>query len=246
MRHRRWTALATLPRSIIWLLGPLTLLAFVATATVADAFSCESAEQELVALTNADRTSNGLPSLRPRDDLAAVARERSNDMATRNYFSHEIPPANNYFEALLETAGITYHLAGENIARNNRPETQTVRQAQTGFMNSPAHRANILEPGYQAVGVGVTARPDGMKYYTVLFLAPADEARTGPARLAGTLARLPQRPPRQPALAERLPSAAVEAVAGRGVHAGMPTPRYATPAVAMLPAPSVTRQRGDC
>jgi hypothetical protein len=129
-----------------------------------------SAERELVTLTNSDRTSNGLVSLRPHDGLIGVARDRSQDMAVRNYFSHEIPPDGHYFEDLLDRAGIHFQQAGENIARNNYPDGETARRAQTGFLNSPAHRANIMDPVYRELGIGAWDRSDGMKYFTVLFL----------------------------------------------------------------------------
>jgi uncharacterized protein YkwD len=163
------------------------VLALVMLPTQSTAIDRAAAEREMILLTNSDRTSNGLPSLRPNEPLAGVARSRSEDMATRNYFSHEIPPDGIYFEALLPAAGIEYRLAGENIARNNAPDAEAVRRAQTGFLNSPPHRANIMEPRYREIGTGVWDRPDRMKYFTVLFLQPPGEgAAASPAgRLAG-------------------------------------------------------------
>jgi hypothetical protein len=148
--------------------------------TFGQALDRGSAERELITLTNSDRTSNGLPSLRPNDPLAGVARGRSQDMADRNYFSHEIPPDGHYFEQELPPAGIDYRLAGENIARNNAPDRETVQRAQTGFRNSPPHRANILESQYREIGVGAWDRADGMKYFTVLFLTPPGLAAASP------------------------------------------------------------------
>jgi uncharacterized protein YkwD len=169
------------------------------------AFDRGNAERELVTLTNSDRTSNGLTSLRPNDPLADVARGRSQDMADRNYFSHEIPPANNFFEDLLPPAGIQFRLAGENIARNNAPDNETARRAQTGFLNSPMHRANIMEPNYREVGIGAWDRPDRMKYYTVLFITPMGGGASAPP--SGLLAAAPPAAEESalgPALAEAL------------------------------------------
>jgi hypothetical protein len=141
--------------------------------TWGSALDRESAERDLIVLTNSDRTSNGLVSLRPHDGLIGVARDRSQDMAVRNYFSHEIPPDGLYFENLLDGAGIRFRQAGENIARNNYPDRETTRRAQTGFLNSPAHRANIMDPVYRELGIGAWDRADGMKYFTVLFMLSA-------------------------------------------------------------------------
>ncbi|HEY7065317.1 MAG TPA: CAP domain-containing protein [Chloroflexota bacterium] len=159
-----------------------------------------AAERDLITLTNSDRTSNGLSSLRPNDPLADVARGRSEDMADRNYFSHEIPPDNHYFEDELPPAGINYRMAGENIARNNANDRETVQRAETGFLNSPPHRANIMESNYREIGVGAWDRADGFKYFTVLFLTPQGaSAATPPSRLladappaAADEARLPR------------------------------------------------------
>ena len=127
----------------------------------ATAFEHPSAERELITLINAHRTSNALPSLRPADALTAIARERSQDMGTRDSFSHEIPPGGRFFEDLLDDAGIGYRRAGESIARNNRPDPESPRSAQRSFTNSPSHRANILDPYYTELGVGAWQRPVG-------------------------------------------------------------------------------------
>src|SRR5262249_30737379 len=146
-----------------------------------------AAERDLVTLTNGDRTSNGLASLRPNDSLTTVARERSQDMATRNYFSHDIPPDNQHFEDLLARDGVNYRIAGENITRNNFGDSDSAQRAQTGSLNSAPHRANILEPAYRDIGVGAWDRSDGMKYFTVLFMLAAGDSARGPS--TGVLAR---------------------------------------------------------
>ncbi len=176
MRHSRFRhTLGVVSGHIAyWLVGLALGLGLALTVSGAHAFDCSAAEREVIALTNADRTSNGVASLQPRDDLATIARARSYDMAERNYFSHAMPPDGSYFESLLDLAGIAYSQAGENIARNNYPDNETARRAYTGFMNSGSHRANILDPAYREIGVGVWFRPDGMTYYTVLFVRPAD------------------------------------------------------------------------
>jgi uncharacterized protein YkwD len=179
-----------------WPLGArLAIVALVAglalVPTWSQALDRGGAERDLITLTNSDRTSNGLSSLRPNDPLAGVARTRSQDMADRNYFSHEIPPDGHYFEVELPPAGIQFRMAGENIARNNANDRETVQRAQTGFLNSPLHRANIMEGQYREVGVGAWDRPDGMKYYTVLFLTPPGAGAAAPSRL---LAEAPAAP----------------------------------------------------
>src|SRR5688572_8017110 len=70
-----------------------TLLAVLALRPLSGgAESDPSLGRDLLALTNMDRTSNGLPALAADARLVEIARERSDDMVTRSYFSYDIPP----------------------------------------------------------------------------------------------------------------------------------------------------------
>jgi len=119
---------------------------------------------------NVQRANNGVAPLALDAQLVELARQRSQTMAATNCFSHYTcgPTA---FD-LLGSIGYFYTIAGENIARNNYPDADTVQVAMTGFMNSSGHRANILEPRYTKVGVGVAFGANGMKYFTVIFAGP--------------------------------------------------------------------------
>jgi uncharacterized protein YkwD len=119
---------------------------------------------------NGQRSSTGLPSFAVDPALVRVAQERANDMAARGYFDHVSPNGETAF-TLMDRYGIYYLAAGENIARNNYSAAETVAVAMEGFMNSPSHRANILEPGYSRIGVGVAYAGD-MKYFAVVFAGP--------------------------------------------------------------------------
>jgi hypothetical protein len=143
-------------------------LAALATASVM-AIDPRQAEEELIVLTNVDRTSNGVPALVPDDALKGVARFRSEDMVTRGYFSHLIPPEGHQVFDILDERGIPYLRAGENLGRNNSPDYITVQTVEQAFMNSPRHRAILLWPGYTNLGTGVAESGEGMKVYTVLF-----------------------------------------------------------------------------
>jgi uncharacterized protein YkwD len=100
--------------------------------------------------------------------LVEVARQRARDMAANNYFSHTSPSGETAF-TLLAKVGYGYTIAGENIARNNYPESQAAGVAMTGFLNSPGHRANLLDGRFGVVGVGSAVAADGMKYFVVVF-----------------------------------------------------------------------------
>ena len=126
-------------------------------------------ENQLFAMHNQGRQSNGVsPALVLDGTLTAIARQRANDMAAKGYFSHTSPSGETAF-TLLASYNYPYKIAGENIARNNYPDSQTVDTAFNGFMNSPGHRQNILEPRFTKVGIGVAKGADGMWYFAVVF-----------------------------------------------------------------------------
>jgi uncharacterized protein YkwD len=102
--------------------------------------------------------------------LVAVARQRSETMANTNCFSHTACGPTAF--QLLGGIGYFYQIAGENIARNNYPDSQTVDVAMNGFVNSSGHYANIMNPSYTKVGIGVAFGANGMKYFTVIFAGP--------------------------------------------------------------------------
>lgn len=117
---------------------------------------------------NQQRAQNGLASFQLDPTLVAIARQRAQDMAAKAYFSHTSPSGETAF-SLMNAAGYDYSLAGENIARNNYADGQTVSVAMTGFMGSSAHRANILNGGFRRIGIGMALGNDGMRYFAVVF-----------------------------------------------------------------------------
>ncbi len=102
-------------------------------------------------------------------------------MIVRNYFSHQIPPDGHTVFDVMSNAGYCYNLAGENIGWNNYPDDQATAEIQTMFMNSPDHRANILGPAWDVVGIGAYKGPDGKKMWAVVF---ADKCGSVAARHA--------------------------------------------------------------
>ena len=117
-------------------------------------------EQKLINLINSERTKAGLNALAVDYELSRVARIKSEDMRTNNYFSHTSPTYGSPFQ-MMKDFGITYRSAAENIAR-----TSSVDRAHAGFMNSEGHRKNILTPGFTHVGVGISGN-----YYTEMFIS---------------------------------------------------------------------------
>ena len=118
-------------------------------------------EAEVVRLVNARRAAAGLSALSSDWQLARVARYKSQDMHDRGYFSHTSPTYGSPFD-MMRAFGISYRTAGENIARGY----QTPQAVVEGWMNSPGHRANILNASFTRIGVGYVS--DG-RYWTQMF-----------------------------------------------------------------------------
>jgi uncharacterized protein YkwD len=123
-------------------------------------------EQQAVALMNADRRAQGLPDLQVDSRLTNLGEQYAQDMINRNFFSHTNPEGQSPFDRMKQ-AGIAYTYAGENIAIN-----QSVPAAETAFMNSPGHRANILNVSYTSVGIGVAYDKSGNVYIVQEFIKP--------------------------------------------------------------------------
>lgn len=111
--------------------------------------SVSAYEKEVIRLVNKERTSRSLPALKEDWQLSRVARYKSEDMRARNYFSHTSPTYGSPFE-MMKNFGINYKSAGENIAKGQRTPEAVV----SAWMNSPGHKANILNSSYTHIGVG--------------------------------------------------------------------------------------------
>ena len=106
-------------------------------------------EAQMLERVNRERAAAGLRPLAPDPELTEVARRHSADMFARGYFAHVSPEGLSPFER-MNRSGIVYRTAGENLAL-----APTVQLAHTGLMNSPGHRANILQPAFGRLGIGI-------------------------------------------------------------------------------------------
>lgn len=105
---------------------------------------------ELVDLTNAQRASNGLSALTVNGALSNAAAAKASDMFAKDYWAHVSPSGATPWSFIL-AAGYSYATAGENLAKNFDTSSGVV----TAWMNSPEHRANILNSAYKDVGFAV-------------------------------------------------------------------------------------------
>jgi uncharacterized protein YkwD len=130
-------------------------------APAADGYDT-AAEQQLIQLINQARSQEGLPPLQQNTQLLQAARAHSELMASRQTLSHQLP-REPILRKRLALSGLRFHTDGENVAFNQNAEA-----AHQGLMHSSPHRAIILSPVYNAVGVGAVER-DGTLWITEDF-----------------------------------------------------------------------------
>ncbi|WP_229067894.1 CAP domain-containing protein [Actinoplanes sp. DH11] len=118
---------------------------------------------QVVRLTNDKRRAAGCPALSVEPDLITASLRQSWYMARTRLFSH-VWRDGSTFVARSRVAGYPTP-AGENIGWGYR----TAREVVEAWMDSPGHRANILNCGAKAIGTGVAYAADGTPYYTQVF-----------------------------------------------------------------------------
>ncbi|OGI72056.1 hypothetical protein A3J61_01625 [Candidatus Nomurabacteria bacterium RIFCSPHIGHO2_02_FULL_38_15] len=119
----------------------------------------ELSATKIIEYTNAERQKNGLEPLMFNTKLTTSATFKAGDMNTLQYFEHESPSGVDISD-LAKKFNYEYITIGENLAMGNFESDQTLVDA---WMNSPGHRANILNPKYTQIGVGlVTGTWDGI------------------------------------------------------------------------------------
>jgi uncharacterized protein YkwD len=185
----------TAPRHVIARATGLAAATLVAAALlagspqIASGWNQSSAEGTLWQLMNGARINNGRAPVQSHSTLVALARWRSQDMVDRNYFSHDVLGTGYQVYHWYDTNGLRYSWGGENIGWNNGyADADSPVAIHEGFMNSPGHRANVLEPAFTHGGVGAYARDNvqflgalrSPRFYTELFMVAASAAPPPP------------------------------------------------------------------
>jgi uncharacterized protein YkwD len=117
--------------------------------TTKDARIREDLEARMLEMVNEERLKHGLRPVIADPEMQVVARAHSRDMFGRGYFSHYTPEGKDPFDR-MRSKKVKFTTAGENLAL-----AQTLTLAHNGLMNSPGHRANILNPSYGRLGIGI-------------------------------------------------------------------------------------------
>jgi|SRR5579884_1226252 len=154
---------------------PLTLVALCALASTASRAQDKKAppdemtadEKKMFELINKERVKENLPPLTFNAKLQRAARGHSENMAKQDKLEHVLDgktPGNR-----ADAAGYNYGRLGENIAFN---EGGTAAEVVKGWMESPAHRSNILKKEFKESGLAIAVNPKGVQYITQVFAAP--------------------------------------------------------------------------
>jgi uncharacterized YkwD family protein len=108
------------------------------------------AVQQVLNLVNKERTNAGLKALSLNSELSKMAMAKAKDMYDNNYFDHQSPTYGSPFD-MMKAFGISYSSAGENIAKGQKSAEEVMNQ----WMNSPGHRANILNSSFTEIGIAL-------------------------------------------------------------------------------------------
>ncbi|MBQ0139685.1 MAG: hypothetical protein KBT36_10330 [Kurthia sp.] len=125
-------------------------------------------EELMIELMNQSRVEQGLQPFKYDKGLTAEARQHSEDMAEKNYFSHTGSDGSSP-QMRMKAAGYTQeHFYAENLAYGQYSSIF----AHEGLMNSLGHRENILNKNLTHAGVGVAFNENNIPYYTINFYTP--------------------------------------------------------------------------
>ncbi|WP_455352232.1 CAP domain-containing protein [Streptomyces sp. SYSU K217416] len=125
--------------------------------------SSDGVEGQVVALVNKERAAAGCSPVTSNAKLTRAADDYSDVMAASGVMSHTGPDGST-MTSRVEAAGYVWSTLGENIARGQADAAAVMNS----WMNSPGHRANILNCAFKEIGVGVHAG-DGGPWWTQNF-----------------------------------------------------------------------------
>jgi len=206
-------------------------------------YATDMSIQNLLDDTNTQRTSNGEANLNLNALLDQAAQNKANDMAARNYWSHDTPDGQTPWSFITAT-GYTYTAAGENLAYGFTTAAYTL----DGWMNSPEHRANILNAAYKEVGFGIANSPNYQNSGPETIVVAMYATPAGPVVAAATPTPAHPAPATStpsvthtttvPTTATNSPSPTTSTPTPAPVKQASPTPAKTQPTVALAPEPA--------
>jgi uncharacterized protein YkwD len=138
--------------SLLLVTVKVTAVVALATAPALSAYASAITPENVISLTNSSRAAYKLQALTAHATLAKAAQAKADDMLAKQYFAHNTPDGLKPWD-FMKTAGYTYLIAGENLAIN----FQEAEMIEDAWMNSPGHRANILNKDFEQIGIGIAS-----------------------------------------------------------------------------------------
>lgn len=200
-------------------------ISFVALSptTIVDASAISN--ETVISLANKARVDGGLTELSTSGLLAKAAQNKASDMLARQYFAHNTPDGATPW-SFIKAVGYKYTTAGENLAI----DFTEAEDMQTAWMNSPGHRANIMNKNFTQIGVGI-AKGTFDNHQTTIVVQMFANPLAAPVEL--------QPQPTQVAPAPA-PAPASTPVAAQPVITTQSAPANSSPTTATTPKASVT------
>ena len=140
-----------------WKVAVAMVAATIVVLGLSPAGAASSDEARLLALTNEVRAANGLSPLTINGQITGVAQRWATVLADRGVLSHN---------ASLPSQVTGWKDLGENVGVGG-----TADAVHAGFLASPTHRANIVDPAFTQVGFGIV-RPDARIFVVVVYMQP--------------------------------------------------------------------------
>jgi uncharacterized protein YkwD len=170
----------------VWLIKPQPNSVQQSTKSEVLAYATDIGSNSLVSATNQKRAAAGVGALTYNDKLTKAAQNKANDMATRDYWSHNTPEGTTPWIFITNT-GYNYSIAGENLAFGYRitstnPVTNELGVID-GWMASPTHKDNMLNSRFTEVGFGIANSPSyqNLGQQTIVVAMYASPLATAPA-----------------------------------------------------------------
>jgi uncharacterized protein (TIGR03000 family) len=123
-------------------------------------------ERAILEQTNQERIKTGAAPLKATPLLCRMARAHAANMARQNQLNHTLD--GKTMGDRFGASGYQFQAAGENIGLGARTPAEAVQL----WMASPGHRANILNPQFQEIGIGLSTSAQGERYYAQVFARP--------------------------------------------------------------------------
>lgn len=192
------------------------------------AYSSSMSVGGLLSSTNGARASEGAAALQLNSKLNAAAQAKAEDMAARNYWSHNTPEGNPPW-IFVTSQNYSYQKLGENLAAGFDSEQATIN----GWLASPPHKQNLMDSAFNEVGFGFANNPDytsaggGPMTIVVAFYGKPAASSAAPPASATTPAK--KTPPPAPPVTQTPP----------------PPPQAPAPQPEAAPSPAPIPQQPD-